>query len=92
MKRIIKQLDRITNFGLWGKYTLTVTPEGISIAIESTIKRDHTLLSFLTRGKGRAERIYLENQLIKQTSFCPHENIDRTDGLDECADCGFRNY
>ncbi len=23
---------------------------------------------------------------------CKHENIDRSDGLDECLDCGIRNY
>ena len=25
-------------------------------------------------------------------SVCKHENITRSDGLDECLDCGARNY
>jgi len=26
------------------------------------------------------------------SSSCNHENIKREDGLDECLDCGVRNY
>lgn len=33
---------------------------------------------------------YLETRLKRNN--CKHENIKREDGLDECLDCGVRNY
>ena len=35
-----------------------------------------------------------EMQLLQScvSSSCKHENIKREDGLDECLDCGIRNY
>ena len=37
-----------------------------------------------------------QKQLLQQTPctthVCRHENVDRKDGLDECLDCGARNY
>jgi hypothetical protein len=33
-----------------------------------------------------------KEQYINNLFICRHENIDRKDGLDECLDCGAKNY
>lgn len=35
---------------------------------------------------------HLLQQTPCTTPVCRHENVDRKDGLDECIDCGIRNY
>jgi len=55
------------------------------------------LISFL-RSKGYAlpfQGITVEQQIERgmiKLRKCEHKNIDREDGLDECLDCGVRNY
>jgi len=38
------------------------------------------------------EREKLICEISDKQKVCPHKNIDRQDGLDECLDCGVRNY
>jgi len=39
------------------------------------------------------DAIVMFNELFKMYHpVCKHENITRSDGLDECLDCGARNY
>lgn len=48
------------------------------------------LISEILTGMDKNMTINVLNNMI--TDFCQHENIDRKDGLDECLDCGARNF
>jgi hypothetical protein len=37
-------------------------------------------------------KCYEQELLDGKRNNCKHENIKREDGLDECLDCGVRNY
>jgi len=40
----------------------------------------------------RWEKLIKEATELKTKPNCKHENVKREDGLDECLDCGVRNY
>lgn len=51
----------------------------------------------LVGGMMNLDRYFKMKKDFKVTSHfpilpCKHENVDRQDGLDECLDCGVRNY
>lgn len=48
------------------------------------------LISEILTGMDKNMTINVLNNMI--TDFCIHENINRQDGLDECLDCGIRNF
>ena len=56
-----------------------------------TIRQAEEYILFLEE---RIEQLTMHNVVCQREQLpkCEHKNISREDGLDECLDCGVRNY
>lgn len=78
--------------------TLTTYKEGLKRKIEIRIEKCEEMI-FTLQGtaassfyEGRVIELKSALSLIDKPTICKHKNNKREDGLDECLDCGVRNY
>lgn len=69
---------------------------GTNYIFEATIKEpeynDKSVACWLYNGSYLTTAEEHRNDIVSEFNPCLHENIDRKDGLDQCLDCGVRNY